>query len=505
MSIINKSANNTKKKHVNERAHQMKIYSIGSVVLLGLIILLINVILDVFLGKNLTFDFSIERSNSITEASEQFLDSIPDGTKIRIVGLFLRPSSTDEAQYQQYQYIIPLLDDYVKKGKGKVTVEYTDITMNPGIISELDPTGSYDLSSKAGQFVVSCNGKLNVINPINCYTIDTDYLAKYDVYMATANNTEYTFTNAMMSLVKGYSSKAYVIAGNKEVGTTQLKRMLNGLGMETNDLDVVSGFKVPDDCSLLVLNCPDTDITETMYVEMKAYVARGGKVIVAVGYNNDNVNEPYTNLNRFLGEMNINIERCMVSENDPTYQLNTQINDSLADIAQGFADFSEEKKMHITLARPLSSASTVNAEFTTVPVLMTSKKATRSVAGENNTAKQIEGEAGVINVAMYAANIETRGEVFVFGTENFTSDLYYSEFTLSDKDAGFFRACVRSMVPTTASYNIDIPVKKIDSYMLAEDKATTSMSTVMMIVFMIVLPIICSTAAVIVYNKRKNL
>ena len=238
---------------------------------------------------------------------------------------------------------------------------------------------------------------------------------------------------------------------------------------------------------------------------MKAYVARGGKVIVAVGYNNDNVNEPYTNLNRFLGEMNINIERCMVSENDPTYQLNTQINDSLADIAQGFADFSEEKKMHITLARPLSPASTVNAEFTTVPVLMTSKKATRSVAGENNTAKQIEGEAGVINVAMYAANIETRGEVFVFGTENFTSDLYYSEFTLSDKDAGFFRACVRSMVPTTASYNIDIPVKKIDSYMLAEDKATTSMSTVMMIVFMIVLPIICSTAAVIVYNKRKNL
>ena len=161
MSIINKSANNAKKKHVNERAHQMKIYSIGSVVLLGLIILLINVILDVFLGKNLTFDFSIEHSNSITEASEQFLDSIPDGTKILIVGLFLRPSSTDEAQYQQYQYIIPLLDDYAKKGKGKVTVEYTDITMNPGIISELDPTGSYDLSSKAGQFVVSCNGKLN--------------------------------------------------------------------------------------------------------------------------------------------------------------------------------------------------------------------------------------------------------------------------------------------------------------------------------------------------------
>ena len=505
MSTNNKTAGNTQKKHRNERAYQMKIYSIGSVVLLGLIILLLNVILDVFLGKNLTFDFSIERSNSISAASEEFIDSLPADTKIRIVGLFLRPESTDNTNYQQYQYILPLLDDYVKKGKGKISVEYVDLTMNPGIISELDPSGSYDLSNKKGQFVVYCNGKLDVINPLNCYTIDTDYLEKYDVYLATGNNTEYTFTNTIMSLVKGYSSKAYIIAGNKDVGTTQLTKMLNAMGMETNLLDVASGFKVPDDCNLLVLNCPDSDITETMYVEMKSYVAKGGKVIVSVGYNIENVNEPYTNLNRFLGEMNINIERCMVTENDPKYQLNTQINDSLADIQQGFAEFSEEKQMHITLARPLSAASTVNTAFTTVPVLTTSKQATKSVAGEGNSAKQLDGEAGIINVAMYAANIETGGEVFVFGTENFTSDLYYSEFTLSDKDAGFFRAVVRSMVSSTTSYNINIPIKKVDSYMLAEDKATTSMSTTMMIVFMIVLPIILSSTAVIVYNKRKNL
>ena len=106
---------------------------------------------------------------------------------------------------------------------------------------------------------------------------------------------------------------------------------------------------------------------------------------------------------------------------------------------------------------------------------------------------------------MYSYNKETTAEVLVFGTANFTSDLYYSEYMISDNNAVFIRSFVRSMVPSAANYNIDIPVKQVDSYLLAQDKATTTMSTTMMIVFMIVLPIICSTAAVIVYNKRKNM
>ena len=61
------------------------------------------------------------------------------------------------------------------------------------------------------------------------------------------------------------------------------------------------------------------------------------------------------------------------------------------------------------------------------------------------------------------------------------------------------------MLPKTASYNVNIPVKQIENYALGEKYATTSMSTTMMVVFMMVLPIILSTAAVIVYNKRKNL
>ena len=492
-----------KKQHRNERAHQLKIYAVGSVLILAAIVLLTNILLDKLLGNALTFDFSVQRSNVISETSEQFLNSLPQDTKIRIVGLFERPESFYETKYQ---YIVPVLDDYVKKSGGRVSVEYVDMSKNPGIIQQLDPTGSYDLSKLSGWYAVSYNGKLDVIDPISCYTIDTDYLNSTDRFVATGINTEYTFTNSMMSLVKGYTNKAYIVTGLKENKSTQLKKMLNGMGVEANDLDVTTGFKVPSDCNLLILNGPNSDITETMYVEIKAYVENGGKVIIAVDYSEDNVNEAYPNLNRLLNEMNINVEHCMVSENDPAYQLNSQINDSQADVAERYSNFASEKKMHITLARPLSLTAAQNSNYTTDAVLLTSKTATKSVADENNKAKQVSTEQGIINVAMHTSfNIDNAGEVYVFGTVNFTSDVYYEQFTVSDRNADFMRSCVRSMLPTSAQYNIDIPVKKLDGNRLNDNKATTTVSTTVMIVFMIVLPVILSSMAVIVYNKRKNL
>ena len=495
-----------KKKPRNERARQLKIYSIGSVLILLAIVLLLNVLVDKGFGKKLTFDFSTERSNTISAETEKFLNGLPADARIRIVGLFERPESLNEQETQKYLYIIPLLDDYVKKSAGRVSVEYVDVTKNPGIITELDPNSSYDLSKRKGAFAVSYNGRLDVIDPLDCYTIDTEYLETYDQYMANGNNAEYTFTNSMMSLVNGFTNKAYIITGLKESTSVLLTKILNSLGIETSELPVTAGFKVPDDCDLIILNGPDTDITESMYVELHSYISKGGRMIAAVEYSSENANEAFPNLNRLLNEYNINVEQCMVAENDPNYQLNKQINDSLADLGPAFTDMVSSKQFHITLARPLGTSSTANAEAVATPVLTTSSSATKGIAGDHNQAMPYGEDEGVFNVGMYAlTNSGNGGQLLVFGTLNFTADVYYSDFTVTDKNADLLKAFVRTMLPKTAAYNVNIPVKKIEDYALSEKYATTSMSTTMMVVFMMVLPIILSTAAVIVYNKRKNL
>ena len=150
----------------DERADKLKLFSIGSVVILAAIILLANFLFDKIFGQALTFDFSAYSSNTISDVTQNYLDSLPEGTNIRIVGLFNRPENVAGTEYQ---YIAPLLDDYVKKSDGKVTLEYIDPTERPSIIKSLDPTNSYDLASKTGAYVLQYNGRIKLITPLDCY------------------------------------------------------------------------------------------------------------------------------------------------------------------------------------------------------------------------------------------------------------------------------------------------------------------------------------------------
>ena len=97
----NGAGSGAKKQHRNERAHQLKVYAIGSVLILLAIVLFANILIDKLLGNALTFDFSVQRSNVISETSVKFLESLPQDTKIRIVdrkSTRLNSSHTDSSR-----------------------------------------------------------------------------------------------------------------------------------------------------------------------------------------------------------------------------------------------------------------------------------------------------------------------------------------------------------------------------------------------------------------------
>ena len=193
---MNKIVSNVKNPQNDDRSDKLKLYSIGSVVILIAIVLLVNVLFDKILGKALTFDFSDALSNTISQESIDYINGLPADTKIRIVGLFDKPA--DVAQ-TEYQYICPLLDDYVKNSKGKITVDYINPNTQPTIISQLDPDNSFNLSSQTGNFVIKYNDKIKIISPYDCYSYDENYLSQ-GYYYVTGNNAEYSFTNSMYIL-----------------------------------------------------------------------------------------------------------------------------------------------------------------------------------------------------------------------------------------------------------------------------------------------------------------
>ena len=493
----------TNKKHNDDRAHKLKIYSIGSVVLLIGIVLLTNILFDGIFGKVLTFDFSDYGQNSISEESQTFIDSLSPDTHVRIIGLFNRP---DNVSGTPYQYIIPLLDDYERKSDGKITVEYYDLTENPTIINQLDPLNSYDLASNEDNFVVEYNGKIKIITPLDCYSYDEDRYYYTGVYYVTSNNTEYVFTNTINMLTSNNVCKAYIVSGLKENTSFYITQIMNSMSINVEELPSSDNFIIPDDCDLLILNGPNADISEKMYVAMTDYITNGGKIFISVDYNTQNVTESFDRLNLLVNQMGINIDHAMINENDPGYQRSGYTVDHTVTSTDSFSDYSSLPYFHATYSRSISYFKNPGSGVNVFPVLITSNNASLTEFDTNGNAVDSSTDTtGQYYVAMYAEGQSNGSQMFVFGTANFSSDAYISGYGMNDVNVEFFKSCIRSLTGSKSEAAINIAVKNVDNFALDNTKANTSSATMMMVIFMIVIPVVLVGMAVIIYTKRKNL
>ena len=147
------------------------------------------------------------------------------------------------------------------------------------------------------------------------------------------------------------------------------------MSVEAAELQSSDAFAIPDDCDLLILNGPNTDITEKMYVAMTDYISKGGKMLVAVDYSQNNVTEKYDRLNQLLNQMNVNADPLFIYETDPGYQRNGYASDSNVTVANAFASYSSDYALHCSNGRSISELSSTNSAITVIPALMTSSTA----------------------------------------------------------------------------------------------------------------------------------
>ena len=488
----------------DKRARDLKLYSIGSVVILIAIVVLLNILISGLLGDALTFDFSSNGQNTISKESQEFIDSLPETTQIRIVGLMDRP---EDLQNSPYEYIVPLLDDYEAKSGGRITIEYKDPDMYPSIISELDTNNVYSLAE--GSYVIQYNGQIQVVNPVDCFTYDEDYLMFYNAYLPISNNVEYVFTNSIARLVSGFSKKAYIISGLQDDSSTAITSILNALGCDVETLQVSDGFTIPDDCDLLILNGPNTDITETVKNEIIDYLSNNGKFICSLGFSNSNTGESFDNLNAALNTMNINVDPYIIKENDLNYMLDDSGYSSLAVVNSTFLDSSSDFEQYYefknSYIRPVSIVNAYSNEFNTIAISATSEDAICVKVADSGVTQY--GDAGRFYTAVYStgADFTNQAEVIVFGSTDYTSDAYISSYGMNDDNVRFFKACARMLLGDNTGASVDVPSRGVSDYKLDGKNVTETSSTVVLAVFMITIPLAFLVAAVVVYEKRKNL
>ncbi|MBP5493069.1 MAG: GldG family protein [Clostridiales bacterium] len=473
----------------------LKKVSVVSVVLILAICLVFNLLIYLILDKPLTFDTTSVKSNTISEYSKNLLKSLDK--KVDIIGLV---DENDSIEWKEY--FMPLLEDYVAKGDGKVSVRYVDPDTNPFILSELDPDNVYKFEK--GQFVFVCEDMKVALNPYSCFSYDQSVYAIYGVQLPVVNNVEMNITGLISYVTSNNPLHAYFLQGHNESEShVYLDTIMQSIGIVTSDLKLSGdSAKIPDDCELLLILQPMFDISVMERELIQTYLDNGGKLVIVNDFG-DNQQVDYSNLNMITERMGVTLEQGILHEGDSSYLVNS--GDPYTSIAVPSSEYAEyiriPDRFSVEKIRYMSVFTDKSSDVYVSPLLNTS-----SLTSVDFLQKEIAGTAttGMYPVVLQCVDTSKAKNscMIIFGTQDFTSDAYYGVKSLNDNNAKFVRACLGDICQIDVS--VSVPAKTIPSFSLTRPISSSSV-TFWSIVVMAVIPIGTLAAGIYTYRKRRHL
>lgn len=502
-SKTNEKKNN--KEVVDSRFSTLKSFSVASIVIFITLAIILNVFLYLAFDKVMTLDMSATKQNTVSPVIVDYIKNLPGDSEIRIVALFEKPLNTANTPYA---FMIPLLDDLEAKSSGRVKVDYIDQKVNPGIIRELDPNNIYTFNNSAFSYYVCYEGIISELNPNYCFSFDSSYLAQ-GKYVVSANNVNVALGNVIYNITNPDHSKAYFLTGLDSTGYgmdshTYLDVMLNSLCIDTADLPISNDFVIPDDCDVLFISGINMDITENAAVKLIEYINNGGKLFVAIDfYYSPNVD--FINLNNVLHEVNLHLDPYVITESDTEHMLDMSGYQNYVDIESAYSGIITSNKVRASYVRPVRKFDNPHSYIEVDAVLTSSENANVSGIDQNGGVTVLSPEPSQYNAAMHGTftGVTVPPEVYVFGSTDFTTDMYLSVYGLNDYNAQFIKNLVKNVVGTKGG--LDIQSIPVADYSIDVAKATTKTTAFFTFLYIVILPLGFVIAAAVVYNKRKNL
>jgi ABC-type uncharacterized transport system involved in gliding motility auxiliary subunit len=244
----------------------------------------------VFLGLLVAVNYISNRQNKRWDltAAKQF--SLSDQTK-KILTDLKRPVSvkvyydSDPQAGNQKQSLQDRLDSY-RYVTSQLNVEYMDAVKDPAAAKQ-------DSVTALPTTIFSSNGRSE----------------------RTSGQTEQDFTNALKKLLEGTSKKVYFVQGHGEhdvdasdrAGYSGAVAALKGDNFETAKFALAQEGKVPDDASVVVVGGPQTDYLAPEMEMLRAYLKKGGKLLLMLDPVPKVDTPPLTNLIALAKEWGVDV------------------------------------------------------------------------------------------------------------------------------------------------------------------------------------------------------
>ena len=245
-------------------------YSVGITALVIVIIVIVNLIAGQIPEKYRNLDVSSTKIYDISKTSKKLLQNVKDNVTFTVLA---NKEETDER-------IVTFLSKYAALSS-KISVEWIDPVLHPSALKEYD--------AAENSIVVSCEdtGKTKVVSFSDIIVAD---MSSY-YYTGTVSEARFDGEGQLSSAVNYVTSdverKIYQTSGH---GEQTLSSTIQDL-MEKNNytlegVNTVMNPTIPEDCELLLMYAPSSDLTEDEKKSVETYLKEGGKLMLLLGDTN---------------------------------------------------------------------------------------------------------------------------------------------------------------------------------------------------------------------------
>lgn len=449
-------------------------YSILASAILIAIAVIVVAIAELLPAKLTTFDTTKTGMFTLSQQSVDLLKSLDGQVEINLIAT---PGGEDE-------YITKLLDCY-KSASSKVKVKTVDPVMYPSFASQYT---NEQISTNS--IVVLYNGNSKYISIDKIYTVDY-------TNGATVFNGEGEITGAISILSSNSECVVYTLKGHGEsMLEPSLQDQIKNQGYTLKDLNLNTVEAVPEDAASLIIYSPGKDITNEELAKLIDFVQAEGDIFLVTDY----IKKELPNLGTLTNLFGLKQSTGVIFEGDENYCLSNYRHYVLPQIMEheitiplliGGYDLVMPITQGIMQKKELQEGVQVNE------VLSTTAKAYQKK--DLDKMKTLEKEAtdtdGPFSIA---ATSEIAGASLVWVTSSYPFNSEYNEMS-SGANNNFFINCLSWSADNETGINL-LP-KRLTGDKL---KIPSSISTVLVIGFIGVVPVIIILIGIFVLVRRRR-
>lgn len=379
--------------------------------------LVIIVMLEVLSAKNnYSIDLTRYQQHSLSQPTKKLLDSLNHDIQLTaFIGI-------DAPEYKQVKKLCQQYADYNRR----ISYRFIDPNRNPGLMKhyELVKYGQ----EKHGTLIVETGNQKEIVKVVNEESITNAILrlthpSRKVIYFLMGHGENDPFMPTNLETFKS-NPKSYRLA----------REALEERIWKVKELYLVSGNRVPEDASLLIVCGPEFEIPPEEIKAIEGYVTRGGKVFFLL--------DPFTGreFKELLQKYNIILGDDIIIDNVNRIQGS----DFLTPVVSTYVDHIITKDL-ITLSTVFSWARSVNYEPSFVPgldvqaLLKTSPESwgTENLEGINRgdvTFFPPKDKKGPFLLGVVATSVQGKKltRLAVIGDSDFASDIYINLYANRD-------------------------------------------------------------------------